>query len=195
MEWARPGIRRHFDFQGKEEAGRKRYIITLQVTNKDPQRNLAMLHLPFEQDGWSMEVPRDLREKVIIEGLKVEEGANSWICRTDVPPLEGEHKGLLLHSTTLGKRCWGAYLEPGQTATITFEALVASDDPVGQQPLTLRYSPDLGWLSTTEPRLAPSPFYSSNLDLEKGHLAQHKPAEEDVIYAKPMATSGRCAVG
>jgi len=172
MEWTRPGIKRHFDFQGKAEKHRKRYMITLAITNKDPERNLAVLHLPFEQDGWAMEVPGELSEKVMIEGLKVEEEAESWTCRIDhVPAFVGEHKGLVLHSTTLGKRCWGAYLEPGQTATITFEALVASDEPLIQQTLTLRYFPDLGWLSQIEPKLAPSLFYSSNLDLEKGHLA------------------------
>jgi len=172
VEWTRPGIRRHFDFQGKDEEGRKRYIITLQITNKNLEQNLAVIHVPFQQDSWSMEVLEDLRQKVMIEGLKVEEGAESWICRTDhLPEFVGEQKGLVLHSTTLGKRCWGAYLEPSQTVTITFEALVASDEPLVQQPLTLRYFPDLGWLSITEPRLAPSPFYSSNLDLEKGHLA------------------------
>ncbi len=171
MEWARPGIRRHFDFQGRAEEDRKRYIITLQVTNKKPERNLAIIHVPFEQDGSSMEVPRDFRQKVVIEGLKVEERAESWVCRTDVAPLEGEQKGLLLHSTTLRKKSWGAYLEPGQTATITFEALFSSGEPIVQQTLTLRYFPDLGWLSKTEPKLAPSPFYSSNLELEIGHLA------------------------
>lgn len=123
-----------------------------------------------------MEVPEELRQKVIIEGLTVEEGAEPWICRTDVPSFEGEQKGLVLHSTTPLGRAWGAYLEPSQTATITFEALVTSDKPLADQTLTLKYFPDLGWRYSEskgihQPILKPSPYYSSNLGLEKGHLA------------------------
>jgi len=125
-----------------------------------------------------MEVPEDLRRKVIIEGLKIEEGAESWICRTTyVQALEGEQKGLVLHQpTTPVQRSWGAYLEPRQTATVTFEALVTCDQPLIEQTITLRYFPDLGWRPTRptlgqEPVLKPSPFYSSNLDLEEGHSA------------------------
>ena len=149
MEWTRPGIRRHFDFQGKAEKGRKRYMITIQVTNKDPERKIATVHLPFEQDGWSMEVPKDLRQKVIIEGLTAEERAEPWMCRTDLPSFEGEQKGLVLHYAPPLGRAWGAYLEPAQTATITFEALMTSDKPLADQTLTLRYFPDLGWAGGT----------------------------------------------
>lgn len=174
MEWTRPGIRRHFDFQGEDEKGRKRYIITLQITNNDPEQNLAVIHLPFQQDGWSMEPPTDVRRRSSVKELEVEEGEESWTCHTECPHLKGEQKGLLFCSTT--GRKWGAYLKHGKTATITFEALVPSAEPLIEQTLTLRYFPDLGWPFDSmsrkrEPVLKPSPYYSSNAEPEEGQLA------------------------
>lgn len=174
MEWTRPGIRRHFDFQGRAGEERKRYIITLQITNKDSEHNLAILHIPFEQDGWFIEPPTDVRPKVTIKGLKVEEGEESWTCHTELPHPEDEHRGLLFYSTT--RRKWGAYLECCQAATIILEASVTSDEPLVKQTLTLGYFPDLGWQFDSvrrkrEPVLKPSPYYSSNTEIEEGQLA------------------------
>jgi len=173
MKWTRPGIRRHFDFQGADEKRFKRYIITLKVTNKDREHNIAVIHVPFQQDGWSM-MRSDLPGEITVEGLEVREREEAWRYQTHAPDLEGEQKGLWLYSHT--HRMWGAYLEPDETATITFQALVTSDRPLADQTLTLSYFPDLGWPyseseRTHQPILKPSPYYSSNLELEKGHLA------------------------
>jgi len=177
MEWTRPGIRRHFDFQGKDEGGRKRYMITLQLTNKDPGQNLAAIHVPCQQDGWSMEVPRDFCRKTMVTGLKVEKGGESWICRVNLKYSEGEiefsngEREDIFFLSGGGKEGWEAYLEPGRAATIMFEAFVTCGEPLMKQTLTLRYFPDLGWRSAQRAVLKPSPFYSSNLEVEKGYLA------------------------
>jgi len=176
VEWAKPGIRRHFDFQGEDEKGRKRYIITLQIKNKDSEDKIAVIHLPYKQDGWSIEEPEEDYLDAAIEGLTREEDGERWECTTR-PRLdfEGKLRGLFFlcpHAT--GK--WRSYLEPGQTATIEFETLVRSHEPLINQTLTLSYFPDLSWQYNKtskkwQPLLKQSPYYSSNVELKRGQLA------------------------
>ncbi len=177
MKWTRPEIRRHFDFQGEDEENRKRYIITLQITNKDTRDRIAAIHIPFRQDGWSMEVLNDLRQKVTITLPAIEDPSKRWECEAEVPELGGDQKGLVfVYDGYELYRKWDACLETNQTAMITLEALVTCHEPLIEQTLTLRYFPDLGWRFNEkrrieEPLLKPSPYYSSNLELEKGQFA------------------------
>lgn len=180
MKWTRPEIRRHFDFQGEDEENRKLYIITLQITNKDTRDKIAAIHIPFRQDGWSMEVLNDFRQKVTITLPAIEDPGKRWECRTEVPELEGAQKGLVFaYDDCELYRKWDACLQTDQTATITLEALVTCHEPLIEQTLTLRYFPDLRWRFSErtrieEPVLKPSLYYSSNLELEeleKGQFA------------------------
>jgi len=174
VKWTRPDIRRHFDFQGEDEENRKRYVITLQITNKDARDKIAAIHIPFQQDGWSMEVPNDLPQKVTIKWPAVEGLSKRWECKTEVPELEGDQKGLVfVYDGYELYEEWGACLETEQTAMITVEAQVTCEQPLMEQTLTLRYFPDLGWpydekSGTCKPGLKPSRYHSSNAEINEG---------------------------
>ncbi len=176
MEGTRPGIRRHFDFQGEDEKGCKRYIIALQVTNKDRKDNIVVIHLPFQQDGWSIAEPAEGHLDAAIEGLTIEEDGEPWECTAwSRPEFEDKRRGLLFLSPH-AKGKWRSYLKFGQTATIEFETLVSSHESLINQTLTLRYFPDLSWQydkmsKTWQPLLKPSPYYSSDVEFEEGQLA------------------------
>ncbi len=175
MEWTRPAIRRHFDFQGVDEKGRKRYIITFEFTNKHPEQKIAVVHVPFRQDDWSMEVPSELRREATIKGSsEIEDRATRWQCQSHISTLEGEQKGLVfLYGQWASDEVWGSCIESGKTAMITFEALVTSDKALVDQTLTLRYFPDLGWEDHPQipahrvPVLKPSPYYSNSAEIEE----------------------------
>lgn len=177
MEWTRPGIGRRFDFRDEDEEGCERYMITLQITNMDPEHNIAAIHLPFEQEGWSMEKPGQSYLEAAVEGLTPVEGGEPWRCHTyHREEFVGKKRGLTFHSGSSIEGKWGSYLEFGQSATLTFEAVVTSAEPLRRQSLTLKYLPALSWEpyrgpNDWRPELRWSPYYSSNLDLEIGHLA------------------------
>lgn len=177
MEWARPGIGRHFDFHGVDEKGRKRYAIILQVTNMDPEHKIAAIHIPFQQEGWSIDEPEQAFLDATIEGLTITEGGNRWQCVTDLGESIGTKRGLVFHSGDDSEGKWEGYLEFGHSAMITCEALIISDEPLADQSLTLQYLPALSWNPHRHipkhwvPELRWSPPYSTNAEIDEMALA------------------------